>query len=161
MDLHHYIKRPEFLDRSARRWIDVFFNWHQPLLQEECDHAAARLVGAPVYPTLDQGTSSYTVVSRAGASWPTVVQFRRFQLDIDLMGLARETYGRLVPACEARGVLGDTYVYMEDFVPGIAFGRAQRRLFAPQMENSLLQTVEDYARYFSLSLSLSLSCPPC
>ncbi len=137
MDIHRYVWRPERLDQSSEGLYRCFFQHCPLLLKEEFHDAAAELVGGPVSPTLTQSRHSYTVATRAGAPWPMVVQFRRFELNTELMDLARQTYGDdLVPDCQLRGMFGETYVYRAGLVPGISFRRAQRRFFTPGNEDA-------------------------
>jgi hypothetical protein len=44
-----------------------------------------------------------------------------------------------------------------DFVPGVSFSRVRRQLLAREMENRLLRTVQDFARFVDIPISITLS----
>jgi hypothetical protein len=81
---------------------------------------------------------------------PKVVQFRSKKLDVELIELARQSYGGFVPECKFHSTMpGDVYVYVWDFVHGTALCRVRRQFFALdiEMEHHLYQIVGDFARY--------------
>jgi hypothetical protein len=100
-----------------------------------------------------QGVSSYTVAAGMNQP-PKVVQFRDSALNLELLSQARQTYGGFVPNCEAHDKLADVYIYEMDFVPGVSFSQVRRQLLAPGMENRLLRTVQDFARFVDIPIPL-------
>ncbi|KAF5027341.1 hypothetical protein F66182_542 [Fusarium sp. NRRL 66182] len=148
MDISQYAVGPEDIDVLSRFQIINFFHRQKSVTKNDCDLTAARITGSQVSPTLVQGEASYTVAADT-SQLPKVVQFRPSALNLGLMNRARQTYGEFVPYCELHGMLADVYVYEMDFVPGVAFSRARRQLFAPGMEHCLVRTVQDFARFFA------------
>ncbi|KAF5027338.1 hypothetical protein F66182_539 [Fusarium sp. NRRL 66182] len=132
---------------------------------DECDRLAVSILGCPVKPTPVQGASSYTVSAIDTDQAPKVVQFRSKKLDVDLIELARQSYGDFVPKSKFYTTMsGDVYVYVWDLVPGTAFCRVRRQLFAPDiaMEQHLYQIVCDFARFFASAWNnrLAVKQPP-
>ncbi|POR32003.1 Uncharacterized protein TPAR_07770 [Tolypocladium paradoxum] len=148
MDISLYAARAEDIDVLSTYQIASFFHRHKSITKDACNSAAANITGSPVSPTLVQGETSYTVAADADQR-PKVVQFRNSALNIEIIHQARQTYREFVPNCECRGMLGDVYVYEMDFVPGVAFSRARRHLLARGLEQRLLRTVQDFARFFA------------
>lgn len=149
-DVSRYAAQPEAYDALSAYQIAEFFNEHG-LVREEIDHFAASLLGSPVSATPVQGGSSYTVFGDEAAR---VVQFRRSQLSMRQIEVARQIYGDFVPECEFHGTFGPVYVYMANLVPGPAFCRVRSQFFspAPTMEQRLRQTVQDFARSDTTSM---------
>ncbi|KFH47905.1 hypothetical protein ACRE_011350 [Hapsidospora chrysogenum ATCC 11550] len=149
MDISQYAVGAEDIDALSAFQIANFFRRHKSIAKDDCDRAAAKIIGSStVSPTLVQGAASYTVTADANRC-SKVVQFRRSTLDLELISQARQTYGGFVPNCKAHGMLADVYVYEADLVPGVAFSWARRQLLAPAMEDRLLRTVRDLARFFA------------
>lgn len=152
MDITQYAVDKETLRVLYRFEIARFFEIHEPLTEQECIQYAARFVGEPVAPTPIQahqryGQQSYTVT--AGAEPTRIVQFRRPPLDMELMRLARETYGRFVPKVDFIERLPDTavFAYEADLVAGEAFSIAGCQLLNNDNYRLLDQTVKDFAEY--------------
>ncbi|KAK0613030.1 hypothetical protein B0T17DRAFT_511387 [Bombardia bombarda] len=61
------------------------------------------------------------------------------------LGVGREREG----ATRTHDMMGGTYVYEWDLVSGSAFCRVRRQFLAPEMEQRLQQTVQDFARFFA------------
>ncbi|KAG5804251.1 hypothetical protein H9Q71_011157 [Fusarium xylarioides] len=148
MDISQYAVGAEDIDILSRYQITNFFNRQKSITKNDCDRTAVRITGSHIRPTLVQGEASYTVAAETGRH-PKVVQFRQSAINLELINQARQTYPEFVPNCEAHGMLADVYVYEMDFVPGVAFSRARRQLFASGMEHCLLRTVQDFARFFA------------
>jgi hypothetical protein len=146
MDISQYIVSAESIDALSTYQIASFFSRHESITKDDCNHTAASLIGSPVSPTLVQGVSSYTVASDVNQP-AKVVQFRESALNLELLAIARQTYGEFVPNCEPCDKLADVYIYEMDLVPGVAFSRVRCQLLAPGMENRLLRTVQDFARF--------------
>lgn len=145
MDISQYAASAEDIDVLSTYQISSFFYRHTSVTRDDCNGAAASIVGSPVSPTLVQGEASYTVT--AGTKQGTkVIQFRHSALNLELMKQARKTYGDFVPNCKSRGMLADVYVYEMDLIAGVAFSRARRQLFTPEMEQHLVRVVQDLAR---------------
>ncbi|KAI0408312.1 hypothetical protein F4802DRAFT_549313 [Xylaria palmicola] len=146
MDISRYAVSAQDIDALSTYQITNFFRRHESITKDDCNRTAADITGSPVSPTLVQGETSYTVA--AGISQqPKVVQFRHSALNLELMNQIRQTYGEFVPDCESYGMLADVYIYVMDLVPGVAFSRARRQLLTPGVEQRLLQTVQDFARF--------------
>ncbi|POR38628.1 Uncharacterized protein TPAR_01172 [Tolypocladium paradoxum] len=148
MDISVHAVRAEDIDVLSTFQIANFFRQHKSITSDNCNHRAATITKSPVSPTLVQGQTSYNVAADAGHRLK-VVQFRNSALNIDIVHQARQTYREFVPNCEFRGMLSDLYMYETDLVAGVAFYRARRQLLAPSMEQHLLRTVEDFARFFA------------
>ncbi|WQF86950.1 hypothetical protein CDEST_11964 [Colletotrichum destructivum] len=86
MDISCYAASPEDIDA--------------PVTKDTCHKTAKTITGGHVPPTPVQGQTSYTVAADAVPG--IVVQFRQSALDLELINLARQTYGRFVPVCEQR-----------------------------------------------------------
>ncbi|KAF2175644.1 hypothetical protein K469DRAFT_609951 [Zopfia rhizophila CBS 207.26] len=148
MDISRYAVSAEDIDALTIYQITNFFRRHQSITKDDCNRTAAKITGSPVSPTLVQGETSYTVAANTNQQ-VKVVQFRHSPLNLELMCQARQTYGEFVPNCEPYGMLAGVHVYQMDFVPGVAFSRARHHLLAPRMEQRLLQTVQDFARFIA------------
>lgn len=144
MDVTQYAAKPESYDRLSAAQIQNFFEKHGAITKENCDGLAVKLLNSSVTPTLVQGATSYTV---AADHVPKVVQFRTYKLDMKLIDLARQSYRGFVPSCVEHGMLGTAYLYVWDHVRGPAFCRVRRQILAPEMKESLQQTVQDFAKY--------------
>ena len=145
MNISQYAASAEDIDVLSTYQISKFFYRHTPVTRDDCNSVAASIIGSPVSPTLVQGEASYTVT--AGTRQGTrVIQFRRSALNLELMKQARKTYGDFVPNCKYRGMLANVYIYEMDLIGGVAFSRARRQLFAPEMEQHLVRAVQDFAR---------------
>ncbi|PGH20439.1 hypothetical protein AJ80_03585 [Polytolypa hystricis UAMH7299] len=130
--------------------LPTFANGTNPSRRShDCDHTAANIIGSPVSSTLVQGETSYTVVANINHHFPKVIQFRTSALDLNLIDKARQTCGDFVPDCKPHSMLADAYVYEMDLVPGAAFSRAMPQLLASGMEQCLVKTVQDFARFFA------------
>ncbi|KAK6843393.1 phosphotransferase enzyme family domain-containing protein [Apiospora arundinis] len=68
---------------------------------------------------------------------------------MDLIKLVTQSYRGFVPNCEAHGILETIHVYIWDLISGPAFCRVRYQLLAPGMEQRLLRTVQDFARFFA------------
>ena len=152
MDVSRYAANPEAYDALSAYQIAKFFKEHG-LARDDVDHFAANLLGSPVSATLVQGATSYTV---SGTEAAQVVQFRGSPLPMNLVELARQLYGDVVPECKSRGMFGPVNVYVADLVPGPAFCRVRRQFFSPvpRMEQRLRQTVQDFARSDAISVAV-------
>jgi len=148
MDISRYAVNAESIDALSTYQITNFFRQHECITKDDCNRTAASIIGSPVSSTLVQGVSSYTVAADINQP-PKVVQFRDSALNLELLNQARQTYGEFVPNCEPCDKLADVYIYEMDLVPGVAFSRVRRQLLAPGMENRLLRTVQDVARFFA------------
>lgn len=150
MDVSGYAAKPEAYDALSAYQITNFFNEHG-LVRDEIDHFAANLLGSPVSATLVQGATSYTV---SGEETAQVVQFRRSQLPMKQIEVARQLYRDFVPECKFQGMFGPVYVYVANRVPGPAFCRVRNQFFspAPTMEQRLQQTVQEFARSGTTSM---------
>jgi hypothetical protein len=146
MDISQYAASADSIGTLSQYQINNFFRQHTSVTRNGCDQTAAEIIGCSVSVTPVQGVGSYTV-----AGGTKVVQFRHFELDLQVLNPARQSYGKFVPGCVAHGRLGDGYVYEMDLVPGIAFCQARRQLFSPEMEPRLMRTVQDFARYVDWS----------
>ncbi|PMD37754.1 hypothetical protein L207DRAFT_556039 [Hyaloscypha variabilis F] len=147
MDVSGYAAKPEAYDSLSAYQIAEFCNEHG-LARDEIDHFAANLLGSPVSATPVQGATSYTV---CGDKAGRVVQFRRSQLPMRKIEVARQIYEDFVPECKSQGMFGPVHVYVANLVPGPAFCRVRSQFFspAPTMEQRLQQTVQDFARFFA------------
>ncbi|KAF4436594.1 Protein kinase-like domain protein [Fusarium austroafricanum] len=134
MDISRYAAKPEAYDALSAYQIANFFKEHG-LARDEVDCFATNLLGSPVSATPVQGATSYTV---SGSEAAQVVQFRRSQLPMRHIEVAKQLYGDFVP---------------EYLVPGPAFCQVRSQFFspAPTMEQRLQQTVQDFARFFALA----------
>ncbi|RKK10613.1 hypothetical protein BFJ66_g18281 [Fusarium oxysporum f. sp. cepae] len=144
MDVTKYAAEPESYDILSEFQISDIFS-KASITKAQCDDLAAQLLGGPVSATPIQGGNSYTVERK---NVPKVVQFRSSQLDMAKLELAQQVYLNFVPQCMYHGILGSFYVYVWDRVPGSAFCRVRRKMFALDMNEShgLGQTVQDFAR---------------
>ncbi|KAG8420705.1 hypothetical protein J3458_002638 [Metarhizium acridum] len=149
MDISPYAVKAESIDALSAFRIASFFSRLVSITRDDCDQAATKLTGSSVSPALVQGRASYTVATDVGHSPPGVIQLRSSALSIETVNLARKTYGDFVPGCELRDMLGHVYVYAMDLVQGVAFCRARHQLLAPVMKHCLLQTTQDFARFFA------------
>lgn len=149
MDISMYAAGPDSYDNLSAFQISQFFERHAPTTRDDCNRLAADILGSSVTPTPVQGTTSYTVSAIGSDQATKVVQFRSKMLDMELIGLARQSYGDFVPKCKTHStMLGDVYVYVWDLVPGTAFCRVRRQFMTldSEMEQRLFQTVSDFAR---------------
>jgi hypothetical protein len=156
MDISRYAVNAESIDALSTYQITNFFRQHECITKDDCNRTAASIIGSPVSSTLVQGVSSYTVAADINQP-PKVVQFRDSALNLELLNQARQTYGEFVPNCEPCDKLADVYIYEMDLVPGVAFSRVRRQLLAPGMENRLLRTVQDFARFVDIHIVITLS----
>ncbi|GKU08177.1 unnamed protein product [Fusarium langsethiae] len=149
MDVTKYAAGPESYDILSDFQISNFFA-NTSITKTECDDVGATLLGGPVSATPIQGGSSYTVERM---NVPKVVQFRSLQLDMAKLRLAQQVYTKFVPQCAYHDILKPLHVYVWDRVPGTAFCRVRREMFASDMNKSqgLSQTVDDFARFFALA----------
>ncbi|KAF1950953.1 hypothetical protein CC80DRAFT_539310, partial [Byssothecium circinans] len=147
MDVSGYAAKPDAYDALSAYQIAEFFKKHG-LARDEIDHFAANLLDSPVSATPVQGATSYTVSGNEAAQ---VVQFRRSQLPMRQIEIARQLYGDFVPECKSQGMFGPVHVYVADLVPGPAFCRVRNQFFSPDpaMEQRLQKTVQDFARFFA------------
>lgn len=150
MDVSRYAAKPEAYDALSAYQIAEFFTKHG-LTRDKIDHFAANLIDSPVSATLVQGATSYTV---SGDETAQVVQFRRSQLSMRQIEVARQLYGDFVPECKYQGMFGPVHVYIANLVPGSAFCRVRSDFFspAPTMEQCLQQTIQDFARSDTTSI---------
>lgn len=149
MDISMYAAGADSYDKLSAFQISRFFERHSPTTSDDCDRLAVNILGCPVTPTPVQGATSYTVSAIDADQAPKVVQFRSKKLDVELIELARQSYGDFVPKCKPYSKMpGDVYVYVWDLVPGTAFCRVRRQFFALdiEMEQHLYQIVGDFAR---------------
>ncbi|KAF9775138.1 hypothetical protein IL306_006784, partial [Fusarium sp. DS 682] len=151
MDVSRYAAKPEAYDTLSAYQIAKFCKEHG-LARDEFDCFATNLLGSPVSATPVQGATSYTV---SGDEAGQVVQFRRSQLPMRHIEVAKQLYGDFVPECKSRGMFGPVYVYVANLVPGPAFCRVRSQFFspAPTMELRLQQTVQDFARSDATSMA--------
>jgi hypothetical protein len=156
MDVSVYAAKPEAYDALSAYQIAEFFTKHG-LTRDEIDHFAANLLGSPVSATPVQGATSYTV---SGDEAAQVVQFRRSQLPMRQVEVARQLYGDFVPECKSQGMFGPVYVYVANLVPRPAFCRVRSQFFspAPTMEQRLQQTMQDFARSNITSMVVYVVC---
>jgi hypothetical protein len=117
MDVSGYAAKPEAYDALSAYQIAKFCNDHG-LARDEIDRFAAKLLGSPVSATPVQCATSYTV---SGDEAAQVVQFRRSQLPMRQIEVARQLYGDFVPECKPQGMFGPVHVYVANLVPGPAF----------------------------------------
>lgn len=120
-----------------------------PISKEHCNSVAATIDGGreTVEPTPLQGSSSYTVQVGNGTN-RFIVQFRKPEspLDMKVLAAARQTYGKLVPACEHLvGTLDPLHVYRMNDASGDALLFARFTLHRPEKFHLLSQTVQDFA----------------
>lgn len=155
MDIPRYAVDAGSIDALATYQIASFFQRHKSVTRDDCNGIATSIIGSPVSPTPVQGVASYTVAADKHQP-PKAVQFRDSALNLKLWNEARQTYGELVPNCELCDKLADVFVYQMDLVPGVAFSRIQRQIFSPGMENRLLRTVQDLARFVDLHITVAL-----
>ena len=94
--------------------------------REACDIKAKDLVGGQAVPVTVQGNCSYSVY--AGPEFKFVVQFRlkSLMLKSEIVTLAREIYGFLVPNASFHGQLGGDgkeplFVYVMNRIQGISY----------------------------------------
>lgn len=156
MDVSQYAVGLESIDILSKYQIDNFFLLHPKVTKDECNRTAAKITRSVVSPTLVQGQTSYTVEANTNRE-PKVIQFRDSALDLKLMNQARQTYMEFVPNCKSCGMLADVHVYEMDLIPGVAFSRARRQLFAPEMKQCLLRTVQDFAKSVDLCVPITSS----
>ncbi len=73
----------------------------------QCDAVARQKYGGQIRPVDIQGSSSYTVI--AGPSGDKIVQFREQTalLDMNMLALAKDIHGHVVPSCSELGWVGD------------------------------------------------------
>ena len=126
--------------------IAKFFESRPPVTRSECDELAISLVGEPVFPVPIQGCFSYTVI--AGAEQSTIIQFRAEEADLDteILDLAQQIHGKLVPAYTYYGHIGQSSplsIYVIERVPSIPYIQAQFDYLTLHHSN----TVSDFAMY--------------
>ena len=143
MDVATFAAKPENYDRLSQAQISIFFSSNTSTTREQCDKFAAELLGGPVSITPIQGGTSYTVQRLQVCK---VVQFRASKLDMIHLGLIQQVYDKFVPRCLYHGLQGSLHVYIWDWVPGSAFCRVRREMFALDAEQRLSQTVQDFAK---------------
>lgn len=75
----------------------------------QCDDFVRQRYGGQIRPVDIQGVTSYTVIV-AGLSGEKIIQFREQSalLDMNMLALAKEVHGELVPTCSELGWVGDT-----------------------------------------------------
>ncbi|KAF4467338.1 kinase [Fusarium albosuccineum] len=136
------------MDALATYQIRNFFKQFSPITQEDCNRAAATISsGATITPTSTQGSQSYTVRASAHANG-FIIQFRdpNYALDVDLLTVARETYGQLVPIYQqCDGFLEPLRVYTINDVSGDALFLRNSHLHRPENFHLLQQTVQYFA----------------
>lgn len=125
--------------------INEFFS-RFTVTRDECDRAAAEITGENVEPVQLQGAFSYTVASRE-----SIVQFRAPEslLDTEKTTLAREIYGKIVPSCTSKGMIGSLTIYRIDKAPGITYIEAPSKSLSDTAWQE--RTVSDLARFFAIS----------
>lgn len=76
--------------------------------RKQCDDFVRQRYGGQIRPVDIQGLTSYTVI--AGLSGEKIIQFREQTalLDMNMLALAKEVHGELVPTCSQLGWVGDT-----------------------------------------------------
>ncbi|KAB5585648.1 hypothetical protein GE09DRAFT_1210248 [Coniochaeta sp. 2T2.1] len=89
----------------------------------QCDDVVRRRYGGQIRPVSIQGSSSYTVIT--GPSGYKIIQFREQAalLDLNLLALAKEVHGDVVPGCLELGWVGEPEgsqlaIYEMDRLPG-------------------------------------------
>lgn len=134
--------------------ISKFFQTYTSATREQCDQYAASVAGEPVTPEPIQGMWSYTVT--AGPRW-SIVQFRAPSslLDMELLLLARDTHGPIVPECVYQGAIGHPMplpVYLMEKLPGVPYcleklrGLSPSSPMSPAATSRVMNTVADFAR---------------
>jgi hypothetical protein len=148
MDVSRYAAGPESYDKLSEFQVSNFFN-NTSITKTQCNELATQLLEGPVSATPIQGGNSYTVESK---NVPKVVQFRSSQLDMVKLELVQQVYSNFVPQGIYHGILNTVHVYIWDRVPGPAFCRVRRNMFALDINEShgLGQTIQDFARSVSL-----------
>ncbi|KAJ5114024.1 hypothetical protein N7456_002558 [Penicillium angulare] len=151
MDITKYMVDEASIQALSEYQIAKFFESNKPIVQENCHEALGIAVGEPVRPTRAQGMTSYTVI--AGASGKKVFQFcaPSAALDMKIMALAKDTYGKFVPTCEERGNMGHLLVYEMSRVWGVPLSIAQREICSINNLQLLNKTVQDLAKFFAMS----------
>jgi hypothetical protein len=104
--------------------IDTFFSEAGASLSKtQCDDVIRQRYGERIQPVDIQGLSSYTVIT--GPSRNKIIQFREQAdlLDMNLLALAKEVHGDLVPSCSELGWVGEPNgprlaIYEMDRLPG-------------------------------------------
>ncbi|KAG8726747.1 hypothetical protein FRC10_006792 [Ceratobasidium sp. 414] len=145
--------------KLSQSQIATFFSKNSPLVQQQCDQEAGRILGTPVHPASVQGGTSYTVVANDGTY---VVQFRSASsaLDMDFLKCVELAYAGFMPDHEFIGSFGQLYAYKMRNVGGISMYLA-RNVF--KGDPSLLQqAVSDFARFFASAwhkTPLWMQCP--
>ncbi|KAF2122371.1 hypothetical protein BDV96DRAFT_594257 [Lophiotrema nucula] len=116
----------------------------------QCDEFAYRMYGGQVRPVDIQGSSSYTVI--AGPSGNKIVQFREpaAMLDMDMLALAKDIHGDVVPSCSELGHIGDPNgsqlaIYEMDRLPGANYITVRPSL----KRNQQLNTINSLASFFA------------
>lgn len=93
MDISKYAAGADSYEKLSAFQISQFFNRHDLTTNDDCDRLAADILSCPVTPTPVQGATSYTVAAVDSNQSPKVVQFRSNELDLELIKLARQSYG--------------------------------------------------------------------
>jgi hypothetical protein len=145
MDISKYVPKADAYDRLSAHQISQFFNRHQSVTNDRCNRLAADILHSPISPTQVQGGSSYTVTADSDQA-RKVVQFRSSKLDIEIIELAKQSYGDFVPSCEYHSQLGEVHTYVFDLVPGTGYCRVRHQFVTQGMELCLRQMVQDFAR---------------
>ncbi|KAL5437685.1 hypothetical protein PMIN06_010463 [Paraphaeosphaeria minitans] len=91
--------------------IDTFFSKAGASSSKiECDDFVRRRYEGQILPVNIQGLTSYTVI--AGPKGNKIIQFREQAalLDMNMLELAKDIHGEVVPSCSELGLHGENYV---------------------------------------------------
>ncbi|KAM0433867.1 hypothetical protein ACHAPT_003810 [Fusarium lateritium] len=146
---------------SLENAIDSFFSEAGASSKVQCDDFVRRRYGGQILPVKIQGLSSYTVI--AGLSGNKIIQFREQSglLDMDMLALAKEVHGDVVPRCSELGSIGELNgsqlaIYEMDRLPGENYIIARSSLTRDKRLNTVhsLASTECYDRFKYLANTL-------
>jgi hypothetical protein len=123
----------------------------------QCDDFVRRRYGGQIRPVNIQGLTSYTVI--AGPSGNKIIQFREQTalLDMNMLELAKDIHGEVVPSCSELGWVGDPSgsplaIYEMDRLRGENYIIARPSL----TRDKRLNTVHSLARFVETTISSPL-----
>jgi hypothetical protein len=155
-DITRRIAPAESVRALAQLQINEFFARTPDLTLEGCIELAAGILGCrsdEILPTDSQGAESFTLVrenSPPGQA-AAVVQFRDLgsPLNVDTIQLAHQTYGEMVPSCQAVhcGLDDVAHVYTMPRVAGTAFMVAKQDFYRDRYDERLTRSVREFAMF--------------
>ncbi|KAF0635838.1 hypothetical protein FPSE5266_11223 [Fusarium pseudograminearum] len=151
----------------AQRVTDRFFGDRKSPSQKQCDDVARSISSASTVSSVESpGSMSYTVICSGcpGPQQDLVLSFREqgAMLDVDIVKLAKEIHGNLVPESTFHGNMEGAdpplFIYSMPYLRGSSYTGVQP--FWVELDSNVESTqrafVKDLARYFARFLSKSI-----